>query len=419
MAMSIEDLQNSWIELGQKVSDAQAKVQQSLNDESVTVVDLKAYKDKLDTLKAKRDLAKDQLEEAKKAGAQRAANSHQVQVNEPTIHEKFVTNLRQLVRGKEMTYQDLVLSDPDGNDEGLGLTIPPDIEVQVYDLVRQYDALQQYVDVRPVTLKTGSMNLEKWKDITPFVDLDDETATIPANDDPNVQKISWAIHRHAGISSLTNTLLKDSPENIIAYITKWLAKKEVVTRNAKILALLGTLPASQNQTLTTFDNLKDMFNTKLDPALHATTTWFMNQSGFNVLDKVKTATGQYLLQKMVCCDSETPMAGSGQVMSEVPVLLGRPIKIISDRWMPNGGTTAAPTYPLFVGDMKETVKLFDREQLSLMATNVGAGAFETDQTKLRAIDRFDTQLWDTEAMLSCNFSGIADQEGHFITTTGA
>ncbi|TGA95714.1 phage major capsid protein [Sporolactobacillus shoreae] len=413
--MNIEQLRNAWIAAGQKVVDAQEKVQQALLDDEVTAEQIKDFKAKLDAAKAKRDMAKEQLDEVEAEGAQGAARSPKTPVKEPSAKEKFVTNFKALLRGREMPFKDLVVSDPDGNDEGLGLTIPPDIETQVFYLIRQYDALQQYVDVRPVTLKTGSLNLEKWRDITPFADLDDETATIGANDDPNVKKITWEIHRHAGISAITNTLLKDSPENIIANITAWLAKKEVVTRNAKILAALAALPSAQDRTLTKFDDIKDAFNTGLDPALHATTTWFTNQSGFNVLDKVKDAMGNYLIQKKIVANSQTPMA-DGQVISEIPIILGRPVKIISDRWLPNGGTTGSPVYPLYVGDMKETVKLFDREQLSLLATNIGAGSFETDQTKLRAIDRFDVELWDTEAMLFCTFTGIADQQGHVIST---
>lgn len=414
--MDVNALHDFWIELGQKYDEAQNKIQTALSDDTVDLESMKTLKDKAETLKMKRDTAKEQYDNAVAEGAKSATGTRAIQINEKSTTDKFVVNLKDIIRGREMTFKDLVISDPDENGEGLGLSIPPDIQVQIYNLVRQYDALEKYVDRIPVVLKTGSRNLEKWKDITPFADLDDETATIGQNDDPNVQKITYNIHRHAGISSLSNTLLKDSPENVVAYITQWLAKKEVVTRNAKILALLATLPSTQKKTLATFDDLKDVFNTMLDPALHATTMYFTNQSGFNVLDKVKTATGAYLMQKKVCCDSEHPAMPNGQ-LCEVPMINGRQVVIISDRWMPNGGTTEAPIFPLYVGDMKETVKLFDREQLSLLATNIGGGAFETDQTKIRAIDRFDTRLWDTEAMIACTFTGIADQVGHFVTSS--
>ncbi|MCZ4248181.1 phage major capsid protein [Bacillus amyloliquefaciens] len=99
------------------------------------------------------------------------------------------------------------------------------------------------------------------------------------------------------------------------------------------------------------------------------------------------------------------------------MLLNKPIKVISDKYLPNGGTDKAPVYPLFAGDLKEAVVLFDREQLSIMMTNIGAGAFEKDQTKIRAIDRFDVKLWDEEAVVFASFKGIADETPAASATT--
>jgi len=122
---------------------------------------------------------------------------------------------------------------------------------------------------------------------------------------------------------------------------------------------------------------------------------------------------------MVVADSFAPTSPTGQTLKQVPALLGKELVVISDRWLPNGGTASNPTYPLYIGDMAEAVKLFDRERLSLMSTNVGAGAFETDTTKIRAIDRFDVQLWDTEAMVAASFAGIADQSGSTSGTSAS
>nr|WP_269820042.1 phage major capsid protein [Bacillus velezensis] len=42
--------------------------------------------------------------------------------------------------------------------------------------------------------------------------------------------------------------------------------------------------------------------------------------------------------------------------------------------------------------------LFDRQQQSIASTDVG-GAFETNTTKVRAIEREDVKLWDSEAVV--------------------
>ena len=56
--------------------------------------------------------------------------------------------------------------------------------------------------------------------------------------------------------------------------------------------------------------------------------------------------------------------------------------------------------------------MFDRENMSLLATNIGAGAFETDTTKIRVIDRFDVTTVDNEAFVPATFKTIADQEAN-------
>lgn len=46
---------------------------------------------------------------------------------------------------------------------------------------------------------------------------------------------------------------------------------------------------------------------------------------------------------------------------------------------------------------------------------ISEGAFETDTTKIRVIDRFDVQLTDTEAFVAGSFTAISDQKGNINT----
>ena len=85
----------------------------------------------------------------------------------------------------------LVTSSTDEGGNAIGLTIPQDIQTAINTLVRQYDSLQQYVNREAVTTQTGSRVYEKWTDVTPLADLDDETATIGDNDDPKLSIIKY------------------------------------------------------------------------------------------------------------------------------------------------------------------------------------------------------------------------------------
>ncbi len=73
------------------------------------------------------------------------------------------------------------------------------------------------------------------------------------NDDPKLSIIKYTIHRYAGITTATNSLLKDTADNILAWLSQWIAKKVVVTRNAKIIAAMNN--AAKKPNLSKFDHL--------------------------------------------------------------------------------------------------------------------------------------------------------------------
>ncbi|MBU8789124.1 phage major capsid protein [Bacillus glycinifermentans] len=279
----------------------------------------------------------------------------------------------------------------EGVDEDGGLIVPQDISTKINEKRRQFDTLANLVDVIPVSTNKGSRVLEKLADITPLVNLE-ELADIEELENPKFENIKYSIKDYAGILVLSNDLLADTQEALLQYLSNWLAKKSAVTRNTLILNQLGTLAKT---TISKQDDIKDILNVKLDPAINATTKVVTNQSGFNVLDKLKDAFGRYLLQPNPTDPTKK-------------LLFGKPVSVISDKYLPNGGTKTTPKYPLIIGDLKEAVKLFDRQQYSILTTNVGGKAFYRNSTDMRIIEREDVVLWDTDAVVYAEFASIKD-----------
>ena len=308
---------------------------------------------------------------------------------EENLKDEFVNNFIGMIKGDPKVVN-MVTSSVDENGDQAGLTIPADIQTTIHTLVRQYDALEQYVNHESVTTPSGSRVYEKWSDITPLANLDDESATIGDNDDPKLMVIKYLIKRYAGITTVTNTLLKDTAENILAWLSTWIARKVVVTRNKAIIGVMSKAP--KKTTLAKFDDIVTMINTSVDPAIKTTSFLMTNTAGLNVLSQVKDAMGRYLLQP----DPKQP---------DQYLLKGKRIIEVADRWLPDTGNA----HPLYYGDLKQAVTLFDRENMSLLATNIGAGAFEKDLYKIRVIDRFDVVSTDSEAWVAGSFTTIADQ----------
>ena len=390
------ELHDLWVAQGDKVENLNEKLNVAMLDDSVTAEELQKIKNERDTAKMKRDMFKEQYTEAR---ANEVVNMSEedkkpLTENEEEVKANFVKDFKNLVRGR---YQNLLDSKTDHSGSDAGLTIPQDIRTAINTLVRQYDSLQEYVNVENVTTLTGSRVYEKWTDITGLANIDDEAGKIADIDDPKLSLIKYTIKRYAGISTVTNSLLADSAENILAWLSGWIAKKVVVTRNKAILGVVDKLPTKP--TLTKWDDIIDL-ESKVDPAIKQTSFFLTNTSGFTALKKVKNALGDYLMER----DVKSPTGYS---------INGFAVKEISDRWLPNA---SSGVMPLYFGDLKQAVTLFDRQQMSLLSTNIGGGAFETDTTKVRVIDRFDVVATDTEAFVPASFKAIADQKGNIGST---
>lgn len=388
--MGINELNDAWIAKGQEVSDLNNKLNAAVLDDNFTKDKFAELKEQRDNAKIQRDAIKDQLDEARALEVKNMKSEDKKPLNkkELDIKDQFVKD-----------FKNMVTSGKTGAGNG-GLTIPDDIQYAIHKLVRQFATLQNLVNVESVTTMTGSRTYEKLSDITPMSDLDDEKAAIPDMDDPELTLIKYAIHRYAAIQTVTNSLLKDTVENILAWLSDWVAKKVTVTRNAKIIEAMGK-PAKK-PTIANFDDIKDLENNTLDPALMPSASFVTNQSGYNVLSKVKDAQGRYMLQRDV-------------TQPDVYRLDGKTITVIADKWLPD----IAGAHPLYYGDLKQGITLYDREHMSLLSTNIGAGAFEHDLYKVRVIDRFDVEVIDDGAWATASFKTVANQQATAPEASGS
>ena len=385
---NINQLKDAFDMAGQKVQDlederAQFAIDLGKDENSHSVDDIKKLNASLKNAKMAQELAKSAYEDAR-------ANLNAEPVNKKPLPVKDGKPDAQAMKNQFVKdFKNLVTSGTTGAGNA-GLTIPEDIQLQIRTLTRSFASLESLVNVENVTTSHGSRVYEKLADITPLKDLDDESALIGDNDDPELTVVKYLIHRYAGITTVTNTLLKDTVDNIIQWLVNWAAKKDVVTRNAKILEVMGKAP--KKPTISKFDDIKDLENNTLDPAIESTSSFITNQSGYNILSKLKDANGRYLMQPDVTSPDKY-------------LIDGKPVIRIADKWLPD----VSGSHPLYFGDLKQGITLFDRQQMQIDTTNVGAGSFEHDTTKLRFIDRFDVQLIDDGAFAAASFKTVADQ----------
>ena len=271
----------------------------------------------------------------------------------------------------------------EGAGEAGGFIVPTDEQTKINELKRALNPLSALVRVETVNTMSGTRVLEKASDMTPFASVA-ELAAIGEIDGPKFTQVKYAIKKFAGILPISEELLADSDQNLLAYVNGWLAKKSVATENAQILAVLKTLTKAP---LTNLDGIKELLNVTLDPTISLMSSVLTNQDGFNFLDKQKDTDGRYLLQP-------------NPLDSTQKLLFGKPVTVVSNKVLPTD-TSAASTKkaPVIIGSFTDAVVLFDRQATTLTGTSVGGDAWKRDSYDVKAVMRIDVQKFDDKAVV--------------------
>lgn len=341
------------------------------------------------------DLDDDDAQNAQQQAQQRTAQTVAGEKNGLAKQVKAFTNaIKAAWKKTDISPEDkeILNAMSEGSDEDGGLTVPKDIKTKIKELRRSEDALETLVNVERVTTNSGSRVIEREADQTPFDNVD-EAAEFPDVSTPQFENVDYKIKKKGGILKVTQELLSDTAENIMNYLKKWIAKKAKATRNFMIIAKIKEICKGLEVTVTGLDNLKDIFNVMLDPAIALGAVVVTNQSGFNFLDKLKDEKGNYILQK-------DPTQPTKRLLFGV-----YPVKVLSNKTLQNIDGKA----PIICGDLKEAITIFDRETLTIDISNLAAGMWERDQTGIKVRERLDIQTVDADAVVM----GLAT-----VSTTG-
>lgn len=348
---------------------------QSLAEEG-KLEEAKAAKEELKNLQEQFDLLKDVLDPEGNGIVPVPTNT--VPVNQPKDSIKeFANAARNGFRNATMTEGTLA----DG-----GYTVPEDIQTKINEYRDAKASLLQLVDVENVTTNKGQRTFKKRAQQTGFVKVA-EGGKISAGTTPQFERISYEIEKYAGYFPCTNELLADSDANITEVLTKWIGDESRVTRNKLILAVLGE---KEKTPIATLDDIKKALNVTLGQAFKPTSRIVTNDDGLQWLDTLKDSDGKYLLQPNPTDPLQMRLCAGATTV---------PVTVIPNADLP----TDAGKIPFIIGDLNEAVKFFDRNQMSIMSSNIASigelNAYEMDMTLFRAIEREDCVTKDAAAFV--------------------
>ncbi|WP_370850205.1 phage major capsid protein [Megasphaera sp.] len=254
-----------------------------------------------------------------------------------------------------------------------GYLIPEEQMNTILEPRRAFTQLKNYCNVQVVNSRIGSIPTATEE--TGQLDAFDELGEI-SNTDIDFGQIKWSTHDYGDIIPVANQLLQDIDVDLTGLIANRFARKAVNTENAKILALVQSIDATA---ITDYKGIKTALNKTLDPEISATATIFTNQTGYDYLDQLEDAQKRPLL---------TPdVTAPGQYRFR-----GRPIVVLKDTIF----KVDATTIPFLVGSLSDFAIFFDRLGVELAVST--EALFSKYATAIRAVERFDVQKRDGDAM---------------------
>ena len=272
-----------------------------------------------------------------------------------------------------------------------GYTVPDDIQTRIETYRDATFSLRKLVSVENVTTQKGERTFKKRKKRTGLIKTGEAEAAQKLAD-IEFERQSYNIEKYTGFIAITEELLDDSDANLTETIIQDIGEDARITDNVEILAILD---ANQEQVkeVTSYYDLLPVVITGLGSTFANTSTLVVNDTGAAWLYGLKDGNGRPLVTPDVT-------AAAKNVAAFGPYRLR--VEIVPNKDMPNAADGSTPIY---VGDFKEAVKIFDRKQIAIKKSDTASigdlNAFAEDLQLFKPVVRTDYVIRDKEAYRRC------------------
>ena len=270
--------------------------------------------------------------------------------------------------------------------DGENYLVPEDVDLQIREARKSYQALKEYVTVYPTNALSGTAvyDTEDDDELENFSDGDE----IPASDNPKFTQKKWTISFLGKTIPISNILIGAEQAGLMAYINRWFVRKAIRTENKQIITALKK--DKEAVEIKGISGLKTQINTGIDSDYLIDGIILTNNTGFNMLDSETDAVGRPMLNR----DPANPT----QLLFN-----GLPIIKVSDSVLPNVSNKA----PIFVGSLKAGIAFHDYMSLQFAASE--HIFFNKNQTALRIIEGFTVEQEFPEAYIYGLLSADTDK----------
>lgn len=379
------------------IENLREEAKKLVNKTDATIEELEAIENKIAAEEKKLEVQL-KLEEKERA----AASAEGTTIPTPTPSTTDVTDeekqriMAKALVGKASTEELGKISNllQEGEDGKGGLLVPADVRTKIIELQRKKFDIRKFINVEKTKVDKGSRPKEKNEpEASGFASVD-EGKDVQALYEPEIENVEYAIRKYSGYIPVTNELLEDSPENIMAFVERWMAKNELNTYAYQVFngtgaksaegilnALSGKL-ASRVVKLAkapTLKDFKDAFNIHLDDITEDNINIFTNGTGYSHIDGMEDALGRPILQPDATKETGNSFLGKGVV--KVPTKFLKQVVI--------EGVTYTP---YIMGNLELLYTMYDRDDLVVESTKIGGQAWRTGTTEIKGTFRFDGKI---------------------------
>ena len=293
----------------------------------------------------------------------------------------------------------------EGSSANGGYTVPQDIQTRINEYKTNRFSFEPYVGVENVSTLSGSRTYRKRNQSAPFVEVS-EGGAIPLISNPQYEVLSYSIKKYGGIIQVTDELFEDTAVNISSEIAKHFALCREDTVNSKTLAILQ---AKEETAISGgITSLRTLLIKTLGGAYTNTAKIYTNDDGYAYLcNQQDTNQRDYFFYDP---------SGKGEPAINIGGIIVPVVHVPNSVMASTAASNNRIKMPFILGDLYEAVRLFDRRQMSIAASNSatisyteGTGndavqhtvsAFQNGMTFLRAYFRADFKQADSESWIN-------------------
>lgn len=359
------------LELLNKIGDKKTEIKNLV--ENGKLEEAKNAKEELKTMQAEFDILKD-IEDDEPV-------QNSVKPVAVSTEKSFAQNVRELPLN--------VMKE--GTDASGGYIVPVDVQTKINHYKESHKSVRDVVDVENVTTNKGSRTYEKKAKLTGFQKVT-EDGKLQAMTEPSYERVTYEIQDFGGYLPVSNDLLSDTDANLESEIVNWVGRNSLATDNREVFKLAKSAK-DEVAMKAGLAGIKTVANSISNAYVKCIVT---NDDGVNYLDTLEDKNGRPLLNPDPTAPANLQLRCGAQVL---------PVIVFSNSDLETDTTTAVGNLiiPFIVGDLREGIKLFDRQQTSLFASNTasvtGFNAFEQRSTIYRADMRADYKVKDADAFV--------------------